>query len=129
MHILKQQKGMSAVGWLLLLMLIIVIAIPGMKIIPIYINYLKITVALNGISSDFAVQADMITSEKIKNDLLKRFELQHMPEITADEITVTQLYDKYNVRIAHQYKEQIIEDKSFTLNIDKSVDVPIVLKH
>ena len=52
-----------------------------------------------------------------------------MPEITADEITVTQSYDKYNVRITHQYKEQIMEDKYFTLNIDKSVDMPIILKH
>ena len=129
MRILNQQKGMSAIGWLLLLALIIIIAIPGKKIIPIYINYLKITVALNSLSSDLAAQADMTSSEKIKNDLLKRFKLQQMPEITADEITVTQSYDKYNVRITHQYKEQIMEDKYFTLNIDKSVDMPIILKH
>ena len=69
MRILNQQKGMSAIGWLLLLALIIIIAIPGKKIIPIYINYLKITVALNSLSSDLAAQADMTSSEKIKNDL------------------------------------------------------------
>ncbi len=128
MDILKQQKGISAIGGLLLLVLLIVIAIPARKIIPIYINDLKITVALNGLSSDLAAQADMTTPEKIKNDLLKRFELQHMPEITADEVTVTQSYNEYNVKITHQFKEQIWEDKYFTLNIDKSVDIPIILK-
>jgi hypothetical protein len=128
MYILKQQKGMSAVGWLLLLVLLVVLVIPGRKIIPIYINYLKITVALNGLSSDLTAQADMTTSEKIKNDLLKRFELQHMPEITSDEVTVTPSYKKFNVRVTHQYKEQIWEDKYFIFNIDKSVDMPIILK-
>jgi hypothetical protein len=129
MFILKQQKGMSAVGWLLLLALIIVIVIPGRKIIPIYINDLKITIALNNLSSDLGAQAGMTSPEKIKSDLLKRFELQHMPEITADEITVTQSLNNYHVRITHQYREKIIEDKYFTLSIDKSVDMPIIIKH
>jgi hypothetical protein len=37
MRILKKQNGMSAIGWLLLLGLIIAVSIPAMKIIPIYL--------------------------------------------------------------------------------------------
>jgi len=46
MHILKKQDGMSTIGWILFIGLMIAVAIPGMKIIPIYMNNFKIHNAL-----------------------------------------------------------------------------------
>jgi hypothetical protein len=126
---LKQQKGMTAIGWLLTIGLIIAFSIPAMKIIPIYFSDIKVHNALKKLESDLAAQANIITAEKIKKDLLHRFELQNMPEITPDEVMVTQTNDEFIVRITHQYKERIIKDKYFIFNIDKSVTVPIMIKN
>lgn len=129
MAISQKQNGMSAIGWVLFIGLIAAVSIPGMKIIPIYLNDMKIHNALNKLESDLASQVSFTTPEKIKSDLLTRFALQQMPEITPDEIMITQADDKYTVRITHQYRERIIQDKYFTLNVDKSVDITsIVMK-
>ena len=129
MRRLKQQKGMTAIGWLLTIGVIIAVSIPAMKIIPIYLSDIKVHNALKKLESDMAAQAHIITAEKIKKDLLHRFELQNMPEITPDEITVIQTDDAFKVRITHQYKERIIKDKYFTFSIDKSVEIPIIIKN
>lgn len=126
---LKQQKGMTAIGWLLTIGFIIAVSMPAMKIIPIYLSDIKVHNALKKLESDLAAQANIITAEKIKKDLLHRFELQNMPEITPDEVMVTQTNDEFKVRITHQYKERIIKDKYFIFNIDKSVTVPIMIKN
>lgn len=126
MRILKKQNGMSMIGWLITIGLIIAVSIPGIKIIPIYIHSLKINQSLKNLKSDLNIQANIANPEKIKIFLLDSLKLQQMPEITPDEITVTQLDDKYIVRITHQYQERIIQDRYFTLNIDKSVDIPSI---
>lgn len=129
MAISKKQDGMSTIGWILLIGFIIAVSIPGMKIIPIYINDLKIHNALNKMKSATAVQTNLTNPSKIKKDLLDRFELQQMPEITPDEIIVTQSQDKFTIRITHQYKEHLFKDRYFTLNIDKTVEIPIIIKN
>ena len=126
---LRQQNGMTAVGWLLTVGLIIAASIPAMKIIPIYLSDVKVHNALKKLEMDLTSQAGIMTAAKIKQGLLHRFELQNMPEITPDEIMVTQTADAFKVRITHQYSERIIKDKYFTFKIDKSVEIPIIIKN
>jgi len=120
---------MSTIGWILLIGFIIVASIVGMKIIPIYLNDLKIQNALNNMKSDIAAQTKLTNPVKIKQGLLGRFKIQQMPEITPDEITVTQLRDKFTIKITHQYKEHLFKERYFTLNIDKTVEVPIIIQN
>jgi len=129
MHILKKQDGMSTVGRIFFIGLMIAVAIPGMKIIPIYMNNFKIHNALKKMESDVAAQTALITPAKIRQNLLDRFALQQMPEITPEDITVTQFRDKITVRITHRYKERLYRDRFFTLDIDKTAEIPIIIKN
>ena len=128
MRILKKQGGMSTVGWIFFIGLMIAVAIPGMKIIPIYMSSFKIHKALQKMESDVVAQTNLTNPAKIKQDLLDRFALQQMPEITADEIIVTQFRDKYTIRITHRYKERLYQDRFFTLDIDRTAEIPIIIQ-
>ncbi|MBN1363669.1 MAG: DUF4845 domain-containing protein [Syntrophaceae bacterium] len=123
---LKKQNGMTAMGWILLLIFIIIIAIPSMKIIPMYINSLKITNSLNNLASDLIAQGKNSTPENIKKNLLERFEVKKISGITANEIIVTRTDIAFTVRVQHQYKERILNYRDYTLNVDESVDIPII---
>lgn len=126
MCILKKQKGMAATGWILLLIFIIIISIPAMKIVPMHINSLKITNALNNLASDLIARGKNTTPENIKKDLLERFEVTKISGVTANEIIITRTDIAYTVRVQHQYKERILNYKDYTLNVDESVDIPII---
>ena len=63
----KQQQGMTAISWLLLLVWIITISLPTIKIVPMYINSLKISYALKMIESELFAKGKTITPEEIKN--------------------------------------------------------------
>jgi hypothetical protein len=130
MSILKNQNGGSYIGWLILLVLIIIIGVPGMKIVPVYLKDMKIDGALKNLEADTVkAQAEStVTSDKIKRDLLNRYALKDIPEITDDDITVTETSDNFIVRIQHEFKVRIILDKYFTLNVDRSAEIPIIIK-
>jgi hypothetical protein len=129
MRLLKTQHGMSRVGWLILVLFIIIL-VPGIKIIPVYIKDMKIHDEMNRLGDNLLnSQANIkITPEIIRSYLLNRFALKGIPEITADEIIITETDVNCNVRIRHQFKERIIKDKYFILNFDRAVNIPIILK-
>jgi hypothetical protein len=123
MHILRNQNGMSMVSWILLLGLVIVISIPAVKIIHIYIKSSHIASTLKSIKSDTLFLNNAKNPESIKTKLLNSLAIVNVPEVTPDEITVTNA-NKYIVRIKHSYREKILNDWYFTLDADESVDIP-----
>ncbi|MGP8153579.1 MAG: DUF4845 domain-containing protein [Smithella sp.] len=106
--------------------LIIAISLPAIKIIPIYIKSIRITSTLKNLKSDMFLQVSAKNPENLKKELLNRLGIENISEVTADEITVTKVLDKYNVRIKHQYMEKILKDRYFILDVDESVDMPII---
>ncbi|MBI3561351.1 MAG: DUF4845 domain-containing protein [Gammaproteobacteria bacterium] len=122
MYRLKQQRGMTAIGWLLVLAIIILASLIFIKLVPMYLNTFKITSALNSLKSDPMAQGK--PPSELKKLLLNRFNIDMLPDITADEITVTHGDRSYNVRVEHQFKEQMLGDLYVVLFVDESADVP-----
>ncbi len=131
MNILKKQNGMSWVGWLITIALIIAVAIPSIKIIPIYIKDMKIHSEMNKLGDDILKKQDSlrVTPQTIQEHLLERLTLKGVTEITADDIMITESEYNFNVRVQHEFKERIISDKYFTLNSDRTVNIPIITKN
>ncbi|MBN1366203.1 MAG: hypothetical protein JW976_15475 [Syntrophaceae bacterium] len=123
---LKKQGGLAKIIWILLLGLIIVFSVPAIKIVSVHINARRIASVMKNLEDDafFRVYA-LSGAENIKKELLLRFDLEGVPEVTSDEITVTEADDVFDVRVTHHYEVKIIMDKYFTLDIDESGYVPI----
>lgn len=125
MRILKEQKGMTAVGWILLLGLIIAIAVPIMKVIPMGLNSLKITYTLKDLKSKLAARGETIAPDEIKKTLLTLLDKKMLEEITPDEITVSLENRTYKVRIEHEYKKQIAGHWYIILMVDDTIELSL----
>lgn len=131
MHIIKKESGLSLLGGLITIALIIVVTTLAIKIIPIYIKDMNIHAVMNKLGDDIlkSQETSRITPETIKNHLLNRFALKGITEITADEIIITESEFNFNVKVQHEFKERIINGKYFTLNSSRTVNIPIITKH
>lgn len=125
MYILRKQDGRIKIIWILLLGLIIFASLPAYRIISIHLHANRIISVMKNLKSDSYFQLYAISADNIKAELLNRFELEKVPEITADEITVTPSADRFDVRVKHHYEEKIILKKYFILDIDESTYIPI----
>jgi hypothetical protein len=123
-RIFKKQNGMSMVSWLLLLILVIAISIPATKIAQMYINSFHISSALKDIKLNKLFQLNVNDPKKIKKRLLRSLAVLGVTEVTPDEITVTNADGKCIVRIQHHYKQKILFDRYFTMDVDESVELP-----
>ncbi len=125
MHRLKNEQGMSAIGWILLLGLIITMAVPVMKIIPMYLNSMKINFALKDLKSKLSERGGTIAPDEVKKILVTLLDEKMLEDITADEITISFENQTYKIRIQHEYKKQIVGHLSVSLMADRSVELSL----
>lgn len=92
---------------------------------------MKIHSEMNKLGDDILKKQDSlrVTPQTIQAHLLERLILKGVTEITADDIMITESEYNFNVRVQHEFKERIISDKYFTLNSDRTVNIPIITKN
>jgi len=81
-----RQRGVTFFGWLILLIPWAVVGYAGIRLAPVYLNYMKVVRALNLVESD-AAGTDSPASIRITID--KHFEIDMVDYPTAKDIKVT----------------------------------------
>lgn len=101
-----QQKGVSLSGLLMWSVVLVMVAILGMKLAPAYIEYASIQKALVSIASDPDFKD--ATPRQIRESFQKRSQIDDIREVTGKDIEIKK------------------ENKQRTLEINYSVIVPVV---
>lgn len=102
----KEQKGVSLSGLLMWSVVLVMVAILGMKLTPAYIEYFSIQKALVGISSD--PNFDKTSPKQIIESFNKRAQIDNIRAVSGRDIEIKK------------------ENKQQTLEINYSVTIPLV---
>lgn len=114
----RQQRGLTFANFLLGAILLIFLAIGGMKIVPAYVDDRTIRSILDTIAHDPEMQ-DAQPSD-IRNSFYKRALVNNITAITSEDIVITKtpaglvLSVKYNVKIS------LVGNASLLLEFDTS---------
>jgi ribosomal protein L11 len=81
-----RQRGVTFIGWLFLLAPLVVVGYAGVRLAPVYLNYMKVVRALNLVASDAAGNAD---PRAIRTTIDKHFEIDMVDYPTSKDIKVT----------------------------------------
>jgi hypothetical protein len=122
MRSLTQQKGMTAIGWLLVLVMIIFSSLIIIKIVPMYLNGYKITSALSSLKADPMARGKQ--PHELRTLLLRRLDIDMLTDIKAQDIIVTRQKDSYLVQIDYQLKQQLFGNMYVVVIFDESAEVP-----
>jgi hypothetical protein len=75
----QKQRGMSMLGFLMVLCLVIFFAFCAMKIVPMYIEFYSVKQALKGLAEDQGLAG--ATKEKIREMYLRRLEMSYADHV------------------------------------------------
>lgn len=101
-----QQRGVSLSGLLMWSVVLVMVAILGMKLAPAYIEYASIQKALVGIASDPNFKDT--TPRQIRESFIKRSQIDYISAVSGKDIEIKK------------------ENKQRSLEINYSVTVPLV---
>ncbi|MCA1779330.1 MAG: DUF4845 domain-containing protein [Xanthomonadaceae bacterium] len=97
----SNQRGMTLIGFLILLTAAVFVVYIGMKLVPIYLNHYSVISSLKGIADEPDV-ANM-SEARIRDLLSRRFQTNYVTHIRARDIEIVrgrplQIIAEYEVR-------------------------------
>jgi uncharacterized protein DUF4845 len=83
----NRQKGVTALGWLLLLTPLAILVYAGIRVAPAYLNYMKVVKALNQVAGE--VKAGETSPQTIRAAIDRHFEIDMVEYPTTKDMKIT----------------------------------------
>jgi hypothetical protein len=123
MKTLEKQKGMTGLGWVIILLLIGFFILLGLKIIPAYMNNYKVTSVLESLKTDPELVG--IGPGRVRKALLKRLDINMVSDLEPDDILIEKIGNALKVTVDYETRKSFTKDIDIVIYYNKSVEVPI----
>jgi hypothetical protein len=82
-----KQRGLTFIGWLVLLVPLAIVFYAGIRLAPVYLNYMKVVHSLDAVQSEF--KTDTATAAGIRDSLQKHFDIESVDYPNVKDVQVT----------------------------------------
>ncbi len=97
---MRQQQGVTAIGFVLIIGMIAFFTAIGVKLIPMYIEYYSVTSILKTMQGE--PETASRSAAEIEDTILKRFNINEVHRVTKDDIKITKEGKKVTIEIAYE---------------------------
>ena len=121
---LKKQRGLTMISWMVVIGFIGVQAILAMRIIPVYINFNSVKHVLDSLPSD--PQANGLSTTKLRKYISKRLRIENMYELSRNKEAFKFVKKKTGLTLVLHYEERgpIWGNLQFVATFDHEVTLP-----
>ncbi len=113
----SRQAGMTTLGLIILVTFIGLFAFGSIRLTPIYLNYMKVAGVVSGVQQEF--DGANATRIMIRKSISRRFDIESVGVITANEVKVTKVDGGYEVAATYSHKAPFIANVSFLVDFDR----------
>jgi hypothetical protein len=117
MRSLTQQKGMTGIGWLIVLALIGFFVLLALRMIPAYLEYYKVVSTLESIEKE----SGFSTPAEIRNLLERRFDISYVNTIMPKDVLIKSAGEYFSVQARYEAREHLFANVSVVMSFDKQV--------
>ena len=114
-----RQAGITTVGFLILAVFIGLFAFAGMRLSPVYLNYMKVAGVLDGVFKEFDSQNPSRAS--LQKSIRRRFDVESVSVITARDIKIVNESGGFRIEAVYDHMAPFIGNVSFSVHFDKKV--------
>jgi hypothetical protein len=115
----QRQAGMTTVGLIVLVAFVGMFAFAGIRLTPIYLNYMKVVGVVDGVQEEF--DGTGATRSAIRSSIVRRFDIESVSVISARDIKVVKVDGGHEVAATYSHKAPFIANVSFVVDFDKRV--------
>ena len=117
-----KQRGVTMIGWLFLLIPIAIVGYAGIRIAPIYLNYMKVTRSLTQTAKDHAGD-DSITAQQVRNTLEKHFDVESIDFPKMTDVVIKRDGATWYEQVSYEDTAPLFSNIKLLVKFDKRVDI------
>lgn len=117
-----RQRGVTAIGWVILLIPFAIIIYAGIRLIPIYLNYMDVARSMSALTSELGTGGGA-NPQTIRQSLQNHFDVEGVNYPTVDQIHITRVGQSWQVEAAYYDQAPLFLNITLQVTFDKSVTV------
>lgn len=116
---IQKQSGMSLMGFVLVLGMVIFISYLGMRIVPMYMEYYSVVNAMDGLAAERG--SANLTPYDVRVKILNRLYVSYSENVKESHIKLSRTIGGMNLRIAYEVRTPVIGNLDVVAKFDRSV--------
>lgn len=120
---MHRQRGMTLIGWLVLLIPLLLVGYAGIRLLPVYLNYLDVSRTLDEVASTYRSSGASPDVGQIRDNIAKHFEIDEVNYPTVNDIAITHDGTGWHVEAAYDDYAPLFGSMSIQIQFDKSVTI------
>jgi hypothetical protein len=117
-----RQRGVTFLGWVVLLVPVAIVFYSGIRLAPIYLNYMKVVRCLEQTAAG-AKADDSLTRQSLRISLEKQFEINSLDFPSLNDITIDRADGRWTMDAAYEDVAPLFLNLAIVVKFDKSVQI------
>lgn len=112
------QRGMTAIGWLIVLGLVAFFALLVLRLTPVYLEHYKVTSALQSLHEEPFITRK--TNPEIMTLLMRRLDIDDVDRVKRDNIKIENQRGKLTIRVIYEVRIPMVANIDAVVSFDDS---------
>ncbi len=117
----RQQRGLTLIGFLVVLAVVGFFAYVGMRLFPIYSEYYSVVSAMKGVATEPGVAT--MDPSRVRDLLDRRFYISYVENVKPQNVKVTRDNSGYRLNVAYRVQRPLIYNLDVVAKFDKTVEL------
>ena len=118
-----RQRGVTAIGWLILLIPFAIIIYAGIRLTPVYLNYMDVARSLNELTDEYRTGG--ATPDSIRSSLQKRFDVDGIDYPAVKDVNISRDGQGWTVEAAYYDQAPLFLHITLQVQFDKAVTLGV----
>ena len=117
----RRQRGMTFIGLLCILALLGLIGYAGLRLVPLYLNYMKVARSMEATAAE--LKSDNPDPGAIRRSLEKHWQIEDISSVEAKEVEIVKNEGGVSLHVSYDDAAPYIDNVSLSVHFDKTVKV------
>ena len=116
-----EQRGLTLISWIVVLAVAFLFGVAALRLVPVYLEYLKISSSLTDVQHAFAGQTANVSD--LRKSIAKHFDTGYVHVLKANDVKIERQGSGYLLRAQYDHRTPFIANVGFIVAFDKSVQI------
>ena len=117
----RYQRGVTALGWLILLTPLAIVFYAGVRLSSVYLNYMKVVHTLEEVSKE--VPNESATVDSIRNALGRHFDVESLDYPEVKDLRITRVNSVWQIEANYDDQAPLFANMFILVTFDKVVQL------
>ncbi len=117
----SRQRGITLIGFVVVLAVVGFFAFMAMRLFPVYAEYYSVTQAMKAVQNEPGVAS--WEAPRVRDALYRHFQISYVDSVKAEHIKVTRQSTGKKLQIAYEVRRPLAYNLDFVAKFDHTVDL------